>query len=151
MESSTLLPKIQRNSMFPPRWSRPPCMNIEVKTVRYVAGRSYRAPYCAEHTYCCASEPGMHCSPGWLTSNGIVEYRTRFSLKCGELGSPSDSPPRCQKKYAITLSAISVTVTTGKRMVGMLSFSGNTLRGYYPVAASGPLPGCDCATCWAAW
>ena len=31
--SSTLLPKIQRKSMFPPMCTRPPCMNIELKTV----------------------------------------------------------------------------------------------------------------------
>src|SRR3954470_9636991 len=55
-----------------------------------------------------------------------------LSWKWGLEGSPSVSPPRCQKKYAITLSAISVTVTTGKRMVGMLSLSGNTLRGVLP-------------------
>src|SRR5919108_287239 len=30
-----LLPKIQRNSMFPAKWSRLPCMNIEVKTVTH--------------------------------------------------------------------------------------------------------------------
>jgi hypothetical protein len=31
--SSTLLPKIQRNSMLPAMWTRPPCMNIDEKTV----------------------------------------------------------------------------------------------------------------------
>ena len=41
-------------------------------------------------------------------------------------GSPSVMPPCCQKKYASTFSTISATVTTGKRSVGMLSFSGNT-------------------------
>ncbi len=31
--SSTLLPKIQRKSMFPAMWSQLPCMNIEVTAV----------------------------------------------------------------------------------------------------------------------
>ena len=30
-----LFPKIQRNSMFPPRWSRLPCRNIEVMAVTH--------------------------------------------------------------------------------------------------------------------
>ena len=33
IESSTLLPKIQRNSMFPPMCSSEACMNIAVNTV----------------------------------------------------------------------------------------------------------------------
>src|SRR3954468_11744834 len=35
----------------------------------------------------------------------------------------------CRKKYAMQLSAIRMTVTTGKRSVGMLSRSGNTSAG----------------------
>ena len=42
MESSTLLPKIHRNSMLPPRCRMLPCMNMLVKAVRIVEGR--RAP-----------------------------------------------------------------------------------------------------------
>ena len=47
----------------------------------------------------------------------------------------------------MTLIAISATVTSGKRSVGMLSLSGNN----YAVAASGPVPGSSCGTCWSAW
>src|SRR6478736_343840 len=35
----------------------------------------------------------------------------------------------CRNKYAMQLSAIRITVTTGKRSVGMLSRSGNTSAG----------------------
>src|SRR5215217_8097776 len=35
----------------------------------------------------------------------------------------------CRNRYAITFSAIRITVTTGNRSVGMLSFSGNTSAG----------------------
>ena len=42
MESSTLLPKIHRNSMLPPRWSRLPCMNMLVNAVTIVGGRPHR-------------------------------------------------------------------------------------------------------------
>jgi len=35
IESSTLLPKIQRKSMFPPMWNQLACMNIEVKSPSY--------------------------------------------------------------------------------------------------------------------
>ena len=38
MESSTLFPKIQRNSMFPAMWSSPPCMNIAVRMVSQTLG-----------------------------------------------------------------------------------------------------------------
>ena len=44
IESSTLLPKIHRNSMLPPRWSRLPCMNIDVKAVSHVAGCGSAVP-----------------------------------------------------------------------------------------------------------
>ncbi len=36
IESSTLLPKIHRNSMLPPMWRMFACMNIAVKTVSQV-------------------------------------------------------------------------------------------------------------------
>ncbi len=38
MESSMLLPKIHRNTMFPARCSSPPCMNIDVRMVSQVDG-----------------------------------------------------------------------------------------------------------------
>ena len=44
IESSTLLPKIHRNSMLPPRCSRLPCMNIDVKAVSHVAGCGSAVP-----------------------------------------------------------------------------------------------------------
>jgi hypothetical protein len=45
MESSTLLPKIHRNSMLPPRCSRPACVNIEVKIVRPVGSCDEAVPW----------------------------------------------------------------------------------------------------------
>ena len=44
MASSTLVPKTQRNSMLPPRCSRPPCMNIDESAVNHVAGCDSAAP-----------------------------------------------------------------------------------------------------------
>jgi hypothetical protein len=38
IESSTLFPKIHRNSMLPTMWSTLPCMNIEVKIVTKTEG-----------------------------------------------------------------------------------------------------------------
>ena len=51
IESSTLLPKIHRNSMLPAMWRIEACMNIEVKTVCHVGIDSR----CAE-TSCSADD-----------------------------------------------------------------------------------------------
>ena len=61
--SSTLLPKIHRNSMLPPMCRMPPCMNIELKTVAHVGGWSPRSP---PQTTLLPAIP--HSSPGWVTS-----------------------------------------------------------------------------------
>src|ERR687887_443630 len=47
----------------------------------------------------------------------------------------------CRKKYAMQLSAIRTTVTTGKRSVGMLSLSGNTSAGLRERADAGRVLG----------
>ncbi len=40
IESSMLLPKTQRNSMFPKMWRKPACMNIEVISVSHQGAMS---------------------------------------------------------------------------------------------------------------
>src|ERR671910_183149 len=56
-----------------------------------------------------------------MTANSL-----RLQTKCCESGEPSERPPRCQKRYATTLTTRNTTVTTGKRWVGLSSLSGNT-------------------------
>src|SRR3954465_10644744 len=132
MESSTLLPKIHRNSMLPAMCSTPPCMNIDVKTVTIVAGCFAESP---GHTTLDASR--AQCLPGCVSSHGIAPNSTTFVLS-------TESKPVgcCQNRNTITLMAISATVTTGNWSVGMLSLIGNTglaRRAAGGSAASAPL------------
>ncbi len=69
MLSSTLLPKIQRKSMLPTRCRMPPCMNIELNSVRIVGGWSGAVPSTPgwpSHTICWPAI--AHSLPGCVTS-----------------------------------------------------------------------------------
>jgi hypothetical protein len=69
MESSTLLPKIHRKSMLPPRCSRPAWLNIEVNTVAHVemsVGTLFPQPTAVP---CSISS---QCWPGCVISYGIA-------------------------------------------------------------------------------
>ncbi len=71
IESSTLLPKIQRNSMFPPRCSSPPCMNIAVNGVIQVDGCESACPETPDmpsHSDCPDSSSSWQCLPGCVSS-----------------------------------------------------------------------------------
>ena len=52
--------------MLPPRCSSPPCMNMDVKRVSHVAGRSLPAP----EPQTIWEPSGKHWSPGWEISYG---------------------------------------------------------------------------------
>jgi hypothetical protein len=70
MESSMLFPKIQRKSMLPPRWSRLPCRNMEVKIVTQVGAWSGASPVTPDWPSQATVPLGVmsHSSPGCVTS-----------------------------------------------------------------------------------
>ena len=66
MASSTLLPKIHRKSMLPPRCSRPAWVNMPVKTVAHV-GMSPSGRLLSQATAApCWTR--SQCWPGWVSS-----------------------------------------------------------------------------------
>ncbi len=89
-----LFPKIQRKSMLPMMWIQLPCMNIDATASTGQLG------------------PGGLQVP--LTSHGIQPDSTTALSRSGS----------SYRIHTAALIAISVTVTTGKRLVGMLSRMG---------------------------
>src|SRR5829696_6244542 len=123
IESSMLLPKIQRNSMFPPRCSRLPCMNIEVKIVSH--GEAFPEPKSPPAHWIWLPDTSLtHSVPGSVSSIGMAPYSTTRSFPM----SPRSQRPCSKRKYTITLIAISAIVTMGSRLVGMSSLRGSNLR-----------------------
>ena len=74
MESSTLLPKIQRKSMFPARCRMLPCMNIALKIVSSVAGWPGAEPVTPRWPSQAISPAAVRSqwSPRWVISYGIA-------------------------------------------------------------------------------
>ena len=93
MQSSMLLPKIHRNSMLPPRCSSPPCMNIELNGVIHDAGWPSSWPPAGHGA---AGEVASLAGVRDLVGDRRVVDEVLQELR--QLGSPSVSPPRCQKK-----------------------------------------------------
>ena len=137
IESSMLFPKIHRNSMLPPMWSRPPCMNIAVRSVepcagRTVAGRSrpelvelafpFSQTILPPPTSLHEGSPTVRF-PGWVSSYGMNAYSTVFLSLTAK---PWPFQCACWKpKNIAMLITISATVISGKCRVGMLSLSGS--------------------------
>src|SRR3981081_1176875 len=96
--SSTLLPKIHRNSMFPPRWRIDPCMHIDVKTVSHfgseatatVSGGS-EGPQTipaagGPNNACWTTSP--QCVPECVSEYGIAPYLTTSAVSGPEISEP---------------------------------------------------------------
>ena len=98
--SSTLLPKIQRKSMFPPMWIQLPWMNIAVNT--------------ANTNRCGGRRRGLHAGHRAARTGSSRSGRRRDSRRVHH-----------SQSQTIVLAAISATVTTGNVRVGTLSLSGS--------------------------
>ena len=97
IESSMLFPKIHRNSMFPARWNRLPCMNIEVKGVTHQGAWSGACPSLPSWPSQTTSPVRRHpafARPDASAHRGSL--RTRPPARCP--WSPSSRPPPSKPK-----------------------------------------------------